>query len=86
MIETQTHDSHGRQWIDDDIVELSELLLAGKTIRQIAATVDRPQEAIRPKAQMLDLPPEPAERRSVDEALSRAALPAIPLAWSIPPA
>ena len=62
---TDTLTSHARLWNADDIEEMSALLFQGKDIPHIAKTMGRSQEAVRAKAQSLDMLPKRAKRRSV---------------------
>ena len=69
---TETLDRHAKPWNAEDIEQLGGLLFRGKTIPQIATTMGRTQEAVRGKAQALDMLPKRAPRQSISGAASSA--------------
>lgn len=60
---TDTLASHSQLWNADDIEQMGDLLFKGKDISQIARIMGRSQEAVRAKAQSLDMLPKRDRRR-----------------------
>ena len=69
---TETLERHAKPWNAEDIEELGGMLFNGKTIPQIANAMGRTQEAVRGKAQALDMLPKRMRRKSVNGAASSA--------------
>ena len=69
-MDIQTRESHRRLWNADDIEELGGHLFSGRTIAQIAIAMGRSQEAVRAKAQALDMLPKRVRGRSIGGAQS----------------
>ena len=61
---TKSLERHSKPWHADDIDQLGALLFEENTIPQIAAAMGRTQEAVRRKAQSLDMLPQRARPRS----------------------
>jgi hypothetical protein len=57
--------NHTKPWLSDDIVQMMELIDEGRTIPEMANVLGRSQEAVRTKANDLDLLPKRARRKAV---------------------
>lgn len=59
--------NHTKAWLAEDIAQMADLIASGRSIPDMADILGRSQEAVRTKANDLNLLPKRARRKTVDK-------------------
>lgn len=65
--------NHTKSWSAEDIEQMTDSIAAGRSIPEMANILGRSQEAVRTKANDLNLLPKRARRKTVDKSAMVAA-------------
>ena len=65
MFELKIRANHTKPWHADDIEQMAALIFEGRSIPEMASILGRSQEAVRTKANDLDMLPKRARRKAV---------------------
>ncbi len=65
MFDFANRPNHTKPWHADDIEQMAALIFEGRSIPEMASILGRSQEAVRTKANHLDMLPKRARRKSV---------------------
>ena len=65
MFELKSRANHTKPWHADDIEQMAALIFEGRSIPEMASILGRSQEAVRTKANDLDMLPKRARRKAV---------------------